>query len=112
MAVAWILAFLTVLTKPAAGDYSSYGPELNWVLGLPCWLLGCRLAERMESFETVAVGSGQIWIWRASAWALSTAICLLRFHTPHIGYPWTLNLFALFACASLEREIRYYREHK
>lgn len=108
MTMAWILAFLVVVTNPRALAYPSYGPRLNWLLGLPCWLLGCRLAERLETFPGIDVSAGQVWKWRGGAWILSSAMSIMRFHTP-IGYPWTLNLFAIYASVWLEREIYYYR---
>ncbi len=108
MAIAWGLALVVILTNPRAGDYASYGAKLNWVLGLPCWLLGCRLAERMDRFSGVPVSRAQIWSWRGGAWALSIASSILRFHSP-IGGPWTVSLFAIYASSWLEREIRYYR---
>lgn len=108
MALAWVFAFLTVLTNPGAGDYGSYGARLNWVLGLPCWLLGCQLAERVESLSAFPVSAVQIWMWRGSAYVLSVVLSVLRFHSP-LRYPWTLDLFAVFAVFWLEREIRFYR---
>jgi peptidoglycan/LPS O-acetylase OafA/YrhL len=54
------------------------------------------------------VSAVHIWIWRGSAYVLSVVLSVLRFHSP-LGYPWTLNLFAVFAVFWLEREIRYYR---
>jgi peptidoglycan/LPS O-acetylase OafA/YrhL len=107
MALAWVLSFLVLLTDPRAAIYPAYGPGLNWVLGLPCWLLGSRLAERLDSFCSYPVSVIQIWMWRGVTWMLSSLSCILRFHTP-IGYPWTLNLFAVFATLWLEREIRFY----
>ena len=113
MSLAWAFAFLTVLTNPRAGDYASYGPGMNWILGLPCWLLGCLMAERLEHFSSIPVGLKQVWIWRGGVWALSAILSAARFHTP-VGYPWTLNLFAVVAALWLEREIRYYHraDHK
>jgi peptidoglycan/LPS O-acetylase OafA/YrhL len=107
MTLAGVLAFLTVLTNPHAGDYASYGPALNWVLGLPCWLMGCMLAERLETFNYRRISAIQMWGWRAGVWALSVVLSILRFHTP-IGFPWTFDLFAVVAVLWLEREIRYY----
>jgi peptidoglycan/LPS O-acetylase OafA/YrhL len=107
MALVWVLAFLVVLSNPRALSYAAYGPGFNWILGLPCWLLGCKLAERLDSFSAFPVSTKQIWLWRGGAWMLSNALCIMRFHTP-IGYPWTLNLFALVATLWIEREIRYY----
>src|SRR6185503_2377783 len=96
-----------VLTNPTAGDYPSYGWQLNWLLGLPCWLLGCVLADRFESGELPSRPSaGVIWQWRVGALAGGTLCSALRFHSP-LTYPWTLNLFALYAFAWLAREISW-----
>lgn len=108
MGLAWAVAVATISTNPLARHYPSYGPGLNWAVGLPCWLLGCRLAERLESFRSSPVSTAQIWAWRFAAYVLSIAVTLLAFHTP-IGSPWTLNAFAIFAVLWLEREIRYYQ---
>jgi peptidoglycan/LPS O-acetylase OafA/YrhL len=107
MALAWAGAFLTILTNPRAGDYPSYGPALNWALGLPCWLLGCRLAERLDNFSAIPITLNRLWMWRAGAWALSVLASVLRFHSL-IGFPWTFDLLAIYWTWWLEREIRYY----
>jgi peptidoglycan/LPS O-acetylase OafA/YrhL len=107
VAVAFVAALVVVLRAPGAGDYPSFGPALNWVVGLPCWLLGCELAERTLRPRR-APPPGAIWGWRAAAWALASLCSVLRFHTP-LGYPWTLDLFAVFAFFWLEREIAHHR---
>ena len=68
MIAAWTLSVLVILTNPRAVEYPSYGPTLNWALGLPCWLLGCRLAERIDSLSQ-PLGTSAIWLWRISMWA-------------------------------------------
>ncbi|MBD2113573.1 MULTISPECIES: acyltransferase family protein [Cyanophyceae] len=105
----YIVAILVVLRDPSAGNYPSYGPYFNWALGLPCWLLGCCLAEKTDRFFT-STASLKINIsnWRFAAWFLSFVCSALRFHSP-IKYPWTLTLFAVFAFFWLEKEILYYR---
>jgi len=108
MALSWGLSVITLLTDPRAVIYPSYGAGLNWILGLPCWLMGCRLAERLESFYASPVSVYQIWAWRGATWMLSSLSLILRFHAG-IGYPWTLNLFAAFATLWIEREIRFYK---
>jgi peptidoglycan/LPS O-acetylase OafA/YrhL len=107
MAMAGLFAFLTVLTDTHAKDYASYGSSLNWVVGLPCWLLGCIMAERFEIFRFLPTNGVQLWLWRGGIWALSAVLSVLRFHTS-IGYPWTLDLFAIIAVLWLEREVRFY----
>ncbi len=107
LVLAFVVSLLTILTNPRAIVYPAYGPWLNWALGLPCWLLGVRMAERLELFQVRPVSTSQIWVWRAGVWAASVVASVLTFHTP-IGLPWTLNLFAVFAAFWLQREIAYY----
>lgn len=100
------LAFGVVAFFPTAKDYSPFGPPLAAVVALPCWLLGCLLAEREG---TVAVPSTEstarrLWTWRLVVWALSWLCSALRFHSP-VGYPWTLNLFAFAVFFWLRAEI-------
>jgi peptidoglycan/LPS O-acetylase OafA/YrhL len=111
LALAWLLSVMVLLTDPHAVIYPAFGWELNWVLGLPCWLLGCRLAERFGGSKSSPVSVSQIWIWRGGTWMLSSLALVMRFHGS-IGYPWTLNLFAAFATLWLEREIRYYQSRR
>lgn len=107
----YIAAVLVILRDPSAGNYRSYGPYLNWVLGLPCWLLGCCLAEKIDSlFASATQPKINIWNWRIAAWVLSFICSALRFHSP-IKYPWTLTLFAVFAFFWLEKEVLYYRNN-
>ena len=117
--IGWIKIFFiscavsvgVVLTNPAAADYPSYGPYLNWLLGLPCWLLGCLLAQQVAAGKSSSVTAAQIWSWRMAAWALSSFCSVLRFHSP-LKYPWTLNVFAVFVYFWLTKEIAYFREHR
>ena len=109
--VAYIAAVLVILRDPTAGNYPSYGPCLNWLLGLPCWLLGCCLAEKADELCASAANINvHIWRWRFAAWFLSWICSALRFHSP-IKYPWTLTLFAVFAFFWLGKEILHYQAH-
>ena len=105
---AWSLSVLLILAPPRARYFPSFGPVLTWALFLPCWLLGCRLADRLGSLSVLPVSATQIWMWRGGIWAISVAASAVSFHTP-IGNPWTLNLFALPGVCWIEREIRFYR---
>jgi peptidoglycan/LPS O-acetylase OafA/YrhL len=98
-------AYAVVLTDPTAGDYPSYGPALNWILGLPCWLLGCQLAERWEIVSRdVPIPRLGVWSWRIGVLATSVVLSGLRFHTV-LTYPWTLDLFAVLVALWLRKEI-------
>jgi len=102
----FIAALAVSATDPAAGNYASYGPGLNWLLGLPCWLLGCILAESVRTVAPRNVFPISIWAWRAGILAAAWVCSFLRFHSP-VGYPWTLNLFAVLVALWLYREIQF-----
>lgn len=104
---AYIGASLVILRHPTAKNYPSYGTTFNWLLGLPCWLLGCVLAEKSDALRVAASDPGvAIWRWRLAAWVLSSVCSALKFHTP-LGMPWTLTIFAVFAYFWLQQEIVY-----
>jgi peptidoglycan/LPS O-acetylase OafA/YrhL len=108
IAGAFVLAVGVALTDPRAGNYGSYGASLNWLLGLPCWLLGCELAERVSTVS--APSAARIWTYRLGIWGLSSICSVLRFHSP-LRYPWTLNWFALAVFVWLGAEIAYQERH-
>jgi peptidoglycan/LPS O-acetylase OafA/YrhL len=104
--ISFVAAFAVAATKPTAGGYPMFGTQLNWLLGLPCWLLGCMLAEAIKTRTPQTVSTSQIWGWRMAIWGTASVCSVLRFHTP-LGYPWTLNLFALLVFLWLRREIHF-----
>ena len=72
LALAFAAAYAVLFSHPritAEGFYPFFGWKLNWILGLPCWLLGCLLAERLAPapVETSPkIGSkSSLWMWRA-----------------------------------------------
>jgi len=105
---AYVVAYCIIPTNPAAPDYPSFGPYLNWLVGLPCWLLGCWLAEAVNANRTAPPSTAKIWLWRGAILALGIVCSVLRFHAS-LGYPWTLNIFALPATCWLYREIAYHQ---
>ena len=107
MILAWLGALMALLTNPAAKEYHNLGPYFTWVLGLPVWLIGARMAERLELYYSISVSPLQIWLWRCGVWVLSVGLSVLRFHTV-ISFPWTLNGFAVVAAYWLQREISYF----
>jgi len=64
------------------------------------------LAESVRADAPRHVSTGAIWAWRITVFGLSCGCKVLRFHSP-VGYPWTLNLFAIVAALWLQREIAF-----
>jgi peptidoglycan/LPS O-acetylase OafA/YrhL len=81
----------------------------NWVVGLPCWLTGCWLAEIFQKFPEP--GTCTIWLCRTLIFIFSVAIQTARFQIGSLwaATPFTLNLFSLLVLAWLGLEIAYRR---
>ena len=101
------LALGVILSRPTARYFNTYGPWLTWVVGLPCWLLGCWLAEQFVVGLKRADGVGHIWCWRIGVWFLASLSSVLMFHGGP-GYPWTLNAFAVVCVMWLRKELDYH----
>lgn len=99
---------MLAVSNPSVQIYPAFGPALTWIIGLPCWLLGCVLAERYDHLPNVAPTQAKIWIFRLGVWLSSSIALILRFHLK-VGYVWTLNLFAVIAAVWIEREFSYYK---
>jgi peptidoglycan/LPS O-acetylase OafA/YrhL len=89
-----------------AGGYPAF-EWWNWVMGLPCWLTGCWLAESFNRFPQPS--ASMIWLARAGIFWVSVVLNFLRFHggSVYLTAPFTLNLFAVLACLWLGLEIAY-----
>jgi len=106
LCLSFVMALGVAATSPFAGNYPSYGSALNWLLAFPCWILGCALAETVRRSRDKEVTKKNIWSWRAAVFAAAWVCSVFRFHSP-LGYPWTLNFFALLAAMWLLREISF-----
>lgn len=103
LAFAWFTQSRTNINYPAWG----YG--LNWVLGLPVWILGVILAERCRG-ELPSPPTWRIWTERAVAVLLGSATTWLAWERI-MGQHLTLNIFALYAAWWLMDELGYHRNH-
>lgn len=112
---AYALALAILLTDPQARYFPHFGNTLTPWIGLPSWLLGVLLAERFHTFKEIPVTRWQIWSWRLGVMATASGLQALFFHPPpffpYVGYPWTLQFFALLAVLWLEREMGWWRRH-
>ena len=107
--MSYVTGLAALLVHPLALDYSPFGNGLNWLLGLPCWLFGCKLAEQdFAAFKLSGRLGGNIWHWRMGIWFLGFICSVLRFHSP-VGYPWTLILFGMAVYYWLRAEISHWQ---
>ena len=92
------------------GSYWQFGIGLTWVIGLPCWLLGVQLAERIDSVKTV-VSRSKIYLFRILVFFSSIALMLAQFHF-FVTYLVSLTLFSIPFCKWIEYEIQYFKHNK
>lgn len=94
--------FMVLQRSPSAMMYPSFGMLWNAFLGLPCWLLGCKLAEGFEPGTRPSLKTK--WIWRVVVLFTSslTFSCMLHLK---IGFPWTLNFFGIVVFFWLKKEV-------
>jgi peptidoglycan/LPS O-acetylase OafA/YrhL len=108
--VAYAFAFSQLpAIEQAAGAYPAFGCW-NWLVGLPCWLMGCYLADEFERFPQPS--AIQIWLIRICVFLTSAVLLILKSHATsiYLSNPFTLNLFAVLGCFWLGLEIVYRRE--
>ena len=97
------LALLLVLPRnPTAMMYPSFGLLWNALLGLPCWLLGCKLAEGFKAGANPSPKTKLL--WRVLVIASGSLTFSLMLHAG-VGFPWTLNFFAIIAFFWLKKEL-------
>jgi len=89
---------------PYNGDFTSLGIGRTWILGLPCWLLGCLLAETYTRFSTF--GRGGQWLLRIGIVTAACVATTLRFYQG-VGYYWTQPLLGLLIYNWLGTEVSY-----
>ena len=105
----FIFAFLVVLVNGNPRDYGSWGHTYNWLLALPCWLLGARLAA-LHRFEDQRTSRGWgIWAFRfAVLTTAATSTALYGYNL--IGYPWSLNFLAILLFFWIREELKQPQE--
>ena len=111
----FILAFiLPLLNKDLMlsgnNSYVSLG-YLTWLIGLPCWLLGCWLSENYHRFSYLGVK--RIWLVRLFVIFFIFILRVIKFHVFNIfaGNCYTLNFFSLLAVVWVGYEIAYFQKH-
>ena len=112
LCISFILSIFWVwLINPNAFMYPSYGILGNAILGFPCFLLGIVLANlsmKDLSMKGKFIFNNNIYIIRFCILFLSNICFSLMLHLK-IGFPWTLNFFAIFAFVWLYHEILHFK---
>lgn len=101
-------AFAFFFQKRSNINYPAWGYHLNWILGLPVWLMGVALAEFPRSLPDPS--TRRIWIERGVAVSLGAFATWLAWERI-AGHHLTLNFFALFAVWWVRDELGYHRHH-
>ncbi|NEH60343.1 acyltransferase family protein [Rhizobium leguminosarum] len=83
------------------GNAMKYGPQLNWVVGLPAWLLGCYLAENLDRLKL----PGNVWGWRVVTAVSASTLYWATMNTA-AGFYLTMVPFAVLAGCWMLAEIK------
>ncbi|WP_420239467.1 acyltransferase family protein [Telmatobacter bradus] len=91
-------------------SYEALGISRTWLIGLPCWIGGCLLAEQFEKFK--ALSTERIWLLRGAVFAASVILRLVKFHVEVFWASncFTLNLFAVLVYFWLGYELVYFAQ--
>jgi peptidoglycan/LPS O-acetylase OafA/YrhL len=92
------------------GQYWQLGYAWTWIVGLPCWLLGVLLAERIDSVATV-VSRPKIYLFRVAMFAISIGLLIAQFHF-FVSYIISLTIVSLLFVKWIEYEIQYFKNNK
>lgn len=104
--VAFLGGYVIVIINPGMMQYPSFGLLGNALLGLPCWLLGCLLAEKHGDKRESRLN---VYHWRIIIFCLNCCCYSLMLHMK-IGFPYTLNIFSIFCFFWLRAEISHYKD--
>lgn len=97
------LAAAILLFHPVREGIPGYGPGLAWLLGLPVWLLGVRLAERWQAQRLQPMSHGGLWGLRVALALAGWVASVLHWKRVPDGV--LLNLYAWLAAAWLGQEL-------
>jgi len=107
--VSFLPGLLIWLMGPHTQGFAIFGWQWNWLLCLPCWLLGVKLAEAWAARLRAVPGDSPAHMgkWRLAVWAASSACAALNFHSP-ISFAISMNFFAILVYFWLLRELKHF----
>ena len=92
--------------------YWQTGELITWLIGLPVWLLGVVIAEKIDplSIKLKNISYRELTLYRLGIFVASVFLHVLKFHF-FLSDIIALNIFALLMVKWIEREIIYYQTH-
>jgi peptidoglycan/LPS O-acetylase OafA/YrhL len=83
------------------------GPLGTAAILLPVWLLGCSLAEKVETLRALRANAWwRIWVWRFGVWFASWITEMLHFKA-HLSLTQTMAWFGIIAYLWVKNEIAW-----
>ena len=102
------LVFASLAQSRTNINYPAWGYHLDWLLGLPVWILGVVLAD--SRIPLPSPPTWRIWTERGIAVFLGGLTTWLAWQRI-LGHHLTLNVLALFAVWWIRDELGYHRDH-
>ncbi len=91
------------------GNYHELGIKYTWLLGLPCWLLGVKIADDYDVLIEQDTSFKTIVFWRIIVVFIS-CICFVMRYKFWVGFSISLNFFSLIAYIWLRKEISFWNK--
>lgn len=104
--ISFIISLFVIFSNYQMMHYPSYGTIGNMILGLPCWILGVIIAEKYDTLKIRKCVMIRIYIIRFIL-IISSMCCYGLFLYYRIGFPVTLNFFAVIVFIWLSFEISH-----
>lgn len=106
-------AFSDLITqnKNYDGNYWQLGMLKTCILGLPCWLLGVKIAENLNNVQEKMTSKKNIYVIRLTLIFVAFCCSFARFHLS-LSYLISLNLFAILAYYWITQEIAFWFHRK
>jgi peptidoglycan/LPS O-acetylase OafA/YrhL len=101
-----IISFFKQTNIHYDGRYRRDGDYFTWIIGLPCWLLGALIAEKIDELKQVTFG----WVlfYRVAVFGVSWFCIAGAFHL-HFSNILSMNIFALLLYKWIQTEIIHFK---
>ena len=101
------LALIFIVPSEGKGSYTDLGNGYTWIIGLPSWLTGLLLAEKVRK-QTDTVSFTYLFMQRILIWGITIIMMVLHFQL-HISNILLLNMMIIPFYYWLKNEIDYYK---